>query len=484
MPGGTSTLARAARPDSFAGGAVAPAATRAALAVTVLGALAVALERATAPFDTDGLWHVAAGEWMLEHGALPRRDPFSWTANGEPWRLNSYAFDLVAALAHRAGGRAAVSAVMLVGLVAFAVACHWSARRAGARPWAATVCALVATVVASPFVVERPQSVSFVCFAVTVVAANEALAGSQRWLVGLGVLVAAWSNLHMTFLAGIAVVVLVAGGEVLERRRVARPAAVVAVAALAGLCNPYGVAAYTASLEVRSASKAVGIFEWQPIDPSKLPQLVALVCGGLTLLALWRTGRWRRPSVVLPLAVLAAMAVDARRNIPFFIVLAAPELALAVPPRRAPAVHARVAPRRGPLTVGLLVGLAAFVVAQAASLRDLRPVTSATAPVRSAAAIPAGCRVLNGYVDGAWIIYSRHPEVLVSMDPRNDMYGDELVHEQAAVLHAEGEWRRWLDEHDVGCVLARTDAAVVDELRDAGWPVEARDAQHALLVRP
>lgn len=484
MPGGTSTIARAARHDSGADGTAPPTATRAALAATVLGALVVALERATAPFDSDGLWHVAAGEWMLEHGAIPRRDPFSWTANGEPWRLNSYAFDVGAALLHRAGGRAAVSAVMLAGLVAFAGVCHWSARRAGARPWAATACALVATYVASPFVVERPQSVSFVCFAVAAVAAREAVAGSLRWLVGLGVLVAAWSNVHMTFLAGVVVVALVAGGEVIASRRVARPAAVVAVAVVAGLCNPYGFAAFTASLDVRTESKAAGIFEWQPVDPSKLPQLAALACCGLVAVALWRTGRWRRPVVVLPLAVLAAMAVDARRNIPFLMVLAAPELALAVPLRRAPVIRSRVASRREPLTPGLLVGLAAIVVAQAASLRDLRPVTSATAPVRSAAAIPAGCRVLNDYVDGGWIIYSRHPEVLVSMDPRNDMYGDELVLQQAAVLRAEGAWRRWLDDHDVGCVLARTGIGIVDELHDEGWPVAARDARHVLLVRP
>lgn len=457
----------------------------AAAAATLLAATVVALERARAPFDADGLWHVAAGEWILERGAIPRSDPFSWTAHGEPWRLNSYGFDVAVAWLHGLGGRAAVAGVAVVGTVAFAAACHWSARRAGAGPWASAGWASAAAVVASPFVVERPQTGSFVCFAAAVVCARAALGGSARALAALGALFVCWSNLHLAFTAGVLVVALVAAGSAVRTRRWARAAAVAGVAALAGCANPYGPGAYTASLTVRSDSKAAGILEWQPVDPSNPLQLAVLAAAGATVVALARTGRIRRPDVVAPLVVVGAMALDARRNLPLLVVLLVPELAVATTaafgaPRAARSRGARPDPR----VAGLLAGLAVLAALQAALLRDLRPVTSGSAPVRSAASVPAGCRLLNGYVEGGWIVYARGPGVLVSMDPRNDLYGARRIREQIAVLEARGAWREWIDGHGVDCVVARTDAPLVGALRAAGWPTAARDARHVLLVRP
>lgn len=488
MPGGAAAVSR--RDDASSRRAPErPVAARAAAAATLLAATVVALERARAPFDADGLWHVAAGEWILERGAVPRRDPFSWTAHGEPWRLNSYGFDVAVAWLHRLGGRAAVAAVAVVGTVAFAAACQWSARRAGAGPWASAGWASAAAVAASPFVVERPQTASFVCFAAAVACARAALGGSARALAALGALFVCWSNLHLSFTAGVLVVGLAAAGVAVRDRRWVRPAAVAGVAALAGCANPYGLGAYTASLTVRSDSKAAGILEWQPVDPTEPLQLAVLVAAGATAVALARTGRIRRPDVVAPLVVVGAMALDARRNLPLLVVLLVPELALATTaairaPRARAARDPRADPRPDPRVVGLLAGLAVLAAVQAGALRDLRPVTSGSAPVRSAAAVPAGCRLLNGYVEGGWIVYARGPGVLVSMDPRNDLYGARRIREQIAVLEARGAWREWIDRHGVDCVVARTDAPLVGALRAAGWPTAARDAQHVLLVRP
>src|SRR4051794_41977543 len=56
---------------------------------------------------------------MLEHGALPTTDPFSYTMGGRSWTLNSWGFDLLLGLVARLGGLVAVA--VLSGLAVAAV---------------------------------------------------------------------------------------------------------------------------------------------------------------------------------------------------------------------------------------------------------------------------------------------------------------------------------------------------------------------------
>jgi hypothetical protein len=43
----------------------------------------------------DLFWHLATGKHILESGAVPRGDPFSFTAAGAPWVDHSWLFQLV-----------------------------------------------------------------------------------------------------------------------------------------------------------------------------------------------------------------------------------------------------------------------------------------------------------------------------------------------------------------------------------------------------
>ena len=35
--------------------------------------------------DSDTYWHIAVGKWILDHGAFPYTDIYSFTRNGEAW---------------------------------------------------------------------------------------------------------------------------------------------------------------------------------------------------------------------------------------------------------------------------------------------------------------------------------------------------------------------------------------------------------------
>jgi hypothetical protein len=79
--------------------------------------------------DADTYWHLAAGRWMLEHGAIPKGDPFSHSMPGAPWTTQSWLTELALAATYAAGGWSALVvlattcfAITLAGLTRFLLA--------------------------------------------------------------------------------------------------------------------------------------------------------------------------------------------------------------------------------------------------------------------------------------------------------------------------------------------------------------------------
>lgn len=80
--------------------------------------------------DTDIWWHLAAGRWMVETGAVPRFDPFATSSLGKPWIDLHWGFQLLSLALWKIGGT-----VALVGAkVALLFAALWLALRPFLRP--------------------------------------------------------------------------------------------------------------------------------------------------------------------------------------------------------------------------------------------------------------------------------------------------------------------------------------------------------------
>jgi hypothetical protein len=440
----------------------------------------ITLFKAREAFDSDGWWHLRSGDVLLEHGFLSHRDPFSWASGDGLWIHNSWGFDVFAAALRAAGGIRLVSLVVLAAAVAFGVVAYALARRAGAGPWASTTAAIAAQLVMAPHVAERPQALSYLLFAATLVVADRALGGSNRALVATTALVAFWSNLHLAVSVGIGTAVLIAFGRGIRERWVARPAAVAGAVMLAGLLNPFGPESFTAALRVRGFGE--DIEEWRHVDLTKSHDVLLILLAVLAIASLVRTRRWPRLDCSLPLIALAIASFDAVRNGPYLALLAAPELALGMSSFSRARTGARARALHRALVHGWALGL--FVLSGIA-LRDSGSFRDATRdyPVTSTAAIPNGCRLLNEYEHGGYILDHRWPDVLVSMDGRLDAYDLDFVREEIAVLKGASGALRWLDRHDVDCVLARPRRPIVKILRDDGWATWARDPSGVLLVR-
>ena len=434
--------------------------------------------------DYDGWWHLRTGEYILDRSVIPRRDPFSWTALGDRWHPNGWAADPVFEAVRRVGGLAGVS-VLRAGLFAVTLlAIGALARRRGARPWPIVAAVVVAGLALIPFVNERPQLFSYLLLPVAVALAGPALSGSNRALAGLAATFVLWANLHGVAPLGVAVVGAMAAGHAVASRRAGRPVVVVAVAALAVLATPYGVLTYTDAPVVRGLGRDLAIGEYRHPDLAQGADLMATIVAVLAVVSLIRTGRWRRLDVVLPLALLAVATVDAIRSAPMFVVLAGPELALGFATIGSARLRARTGPRAGPLAAGGAVVLAAALVGAVDTAGKAGHVDRSRFPAGAVAAIPDGCRVLNEYEQGGYLLFARWPGVKVSQDSRADVYGTAPLLEQRRFLQGGSGAEKWLRENGVDCVLAEPDRPLLDQLRATpDWREVVAEPAGVLLVR-
>jgi hypothetical protein len=122
--------------------------------------------------------------------------------------------------------------------------------------------------------------------------------------------------------------------------------------------------------------------------------------------------------------------------------------------------------------------LALAVVAGVAATHIGQPDRATFSPA-VVAAIPRHCDVYNSYNIGGYIILAR-PDVKVSIDTRNDMYGVDRVRESAQALRSRP--RTELD--GATCVLIPEVVPLARWLReDDNWFVAKSDGHNVLFVR-
>ncbi len=223
--------------------------------------------------DFDLGWQLATGRWVVQHHQTFSTDVFSYTAAGQPW-IYPVLSGIVFYLTYLAGGYAQLSWLG-------ALACAGTAALLVRRKSFVT-CALA--VVAVPLIANRTQPRAEM-FSTLLFAAFLSLlwrqhrTGKERlWLIP--VLMVLWVNLHLGFVAGLAICgayvllealdLTVAGrrNAVHARLRAAWPW--LAGTGLATLVNPWGPKIYLALIRQEQAQNlhAAWIVEWEAVRVS------------------------------------------------------------------------------------------------------------------------------------------------------------------------------------------------------------------------
>lgn len=429
--------------------------------------------------ETDTFWQVRTGLLTVERRSIPRVDPFSWTAHGEPWTLNSWGYNVVVGAAYQVADLPGV-ALVCAGIVMATVAVILvSARRLHSSPLMAASVLLLTSPVLLPWLSARPQLVDYVAVTALVLLLSRVVTGRRPWAAVLAVslLMALWVNLHAAALLGVAIT----GGTaalLLVRPRTRRAgyhcAAATAAAVVGALVNPYGFGLLTQTAGVKDASSDV-VVEWQHLDPSSPAQMVMLLVGVIGLVLAVR----RRDAVYsAALGVATLGSLMAIRILPILVVLAVPVVAAALTRFTSDGRARRLRAIVVAVSVAVLASLVGLAVP---SLGHLGRPDLDLYPAAVVKQIPDGCHVFNSYLVGGFVLLER-PDVLVSIDSRNDFYGSQQVLASERLIRGEGDVAAGLA--GAGCVLVPPTSGLAHRLMaDPAWRLRASEPGGALFVR-
>jgi tetratricopeptide (TPR) repeat protein len=470
-------------------GSVTTAISLAALLLFVAGRCLVPMD------ETDLFFNLRLGEIVLGEHAVPRTNLLSFTFPDYRDVNLAWLFQIVLALAHRAGGIPGTVLLKTAFVVAtftilFRVAC-----RRGAHPAAAAAALALAAWAAEPRFVERPHLCTFLGLATMWLALERTEAGRPRLLYALVPLALVWANANSCFFLAPALLALYAvgawrDGRVVERRQ----AAVVALAlvpfifatpsgteALTYIANHWRMPSLRPLQEYRSAS-------W-PLDGPFF-----FLAAGVALAAALPDRCRRQLYPALALGLLGARRI---RFVAEFALAAGPIVAVALTEvaRRAAARAAsfqrpQLARQATAIVVGALSGatlvprLAAAIHGEPFMSLGIEAGLVPTAAIRFAEQSGLADRMYNDLEVGSYLTWRWWPRRRVFQDPRINGYPPAMH----ALLKRDDltvvAWQGLLDRFRVTSALVtypdvNPRAALFDPQR---WALVYRDAESLLFA--
>lgn len=386
--------------------------------------------------DGDVSWHIAAGQWILDHRAVPHADPFSFTFGGKPWTAFEWGSELIYGSAYRLAGFAGVAAVATAALVVLHLNVVAEARR-WVGPLGAATTVILLNLVLIPMTLARPHLLGWMMLAVWLRLLLRAREAGRPPPLAAAALMILWTNLHGSFAIGLAIAAIFALDACIAAKwawpTVRGWALFGILSALAAMITPNGIEGFLYPMTVAQLKTLPLIVEWRPSDPARTPFFFAALAVVAVLMA-WRGVRLR-PVMAGLLAALLLLALHQMRQQAMLAIVAAMLLprALGEGEERAPLfasrTHYRVA----------CAGVAAAVAGMLAfrALTPLEPDENGANPKSAIAALPADLRSspgLNGYdLGGPLILAGIRPYI----DGRSDMYGDAFFADYQRILDGD-----------------------------------------------
>jgi hypothetical protein len=483
-------------------------------------------------------WQMKTGQLILETGAVPHADPFSYTAPGAPWVVHEWLPSVLFYWLYTHVGPDALVAYKILGvLLAFAFVFWRCVRRTG-RWLLSGAMVVLGAMAARTFFDIRPQIFSYVLFGATLAVLEERRA--PLWL--LPPLILVWANLHAGFVLGfLALGVALAAeavcrclgdgtrggegatsatgrrGEPATGRGAGHPApgtrhpapgtrhwargrslvAVTAVSAVLSLAQPNGFGLWRYPFLLTGHPTVLDfILEWRSPDfhaawtrPFELLLLLGLLA--------FAASRFRvRLADLALLAILGHAALTSIRHIPLFAIACTPIVAEAVA-RVVARVEQRI-PRGGAGTTApfvaaivALVGLVWVATPEVRAIprRNWFGYTGVMAgfPVAACDAIEEngwGGNLFNDYKWGGYCIWRFYPERKVFIDGRAEVYFGPAFDDYYAIHNVFPDWAERLRRRGVETVLVENNSYLARLMAvSPEWVAVYRDAV-AVVYRP
>jgi hypothetical protein len=430
--------------------------------------------------DGDTLWHIAAGQWIFQHGAVPTQDVYSHTMRGAAWTAHEWLSEVILAAAHQAGGW---SLIVAIAALAFAgtIALLTRALLRWLEPIYVLLFVTLAVLMTASHLLARPHVLAMplmMVWTIELVHASEAGRAPRLWLLPVMTL---WANLHGGFTLGIALAFAFAIESLLAARREQRLSAsakswgiFLAMAVASALFTPHGTQGLWFTWQTLfESSYALGrIGEWRSPNFQTFQPLELWLLAGLAL-TMYQGLRLPPIRLVLLLGLLH-LALKHIRNVELVglltpLIVASP---LAAQWRQAQQAKQQLegADRlfrklAQPAGDGAILMSLLVLVAMTLWLARSRPIEppEVAAPVLAVqAAQTAGIKgpVLNSYGWGGYLIYSGIPPFI---DGRADIYGDSFFkqYSEALELRSSDGLPNLLTKYKITWTLLGPDSAAV-----------------------
>lgn len=458
----------------------------------------VAAVRFSQSIDPDLWWHLRAGNWMIDHRQLLQVDLFSSTRFGSAWQHPDWLAEILMAAVYRLGG--------LKGVFLFFAGVYTAGfaliLRAGKTHRVVTLAVgLLAFLASEIAAAPKPAMFSFLLFTVYLVTLERAAFRVQRIVLPLVMLL--WANLHGGFFMGFILLgsywlypiveSAVLNGLVRKtrpvippevRRHAGRFAALVGLALLAALINPYGLRNLTylaSSTAVQTGAMRSLIVEWLPPDfgDPGMRILLGVIC--VSLLLFYLAPRRHILGTLLSVLFLGLTLIHAR-----MVLFWAPVTQFFLSQ-----VLYRELPAPGseePWVKRAAAGVAVAIVLLFSSLI----LTTQTLHERERAQYPATAAdylVENGEPGNIFTLYHwggylgfRAPEHPVFIDGRADLFGDEIIFDQyLKVLDVRPGWAEVLSRVETRYLLIDPAQRMAVELIETGCAPAYRDEVSVLF---
>ncbi len=452
--------------------------------------------------DPDVWWHLAVGNWIVQHRAVPHTGILSRTAANRPWMAYSWGYEVLLSRAYAWFGLLGMGLYGVVLTMAVAAALFWMLRRLSGRFWVAWVLSIFVYAAFLFGIMPRPVFFSMLLFAITITLILEAQrSGQARLLYWLPLIFLAWANLHIMFIYGLFMVGLFVGTNLLQRLAISlrlQPGfllpptlplpmlfGVLAGCVLTSCIGPYSFHLYQVVFEY-STSKILYtmITELQALSFLGVSHFLELL---LAASAFFAVG-WQKKLDLFKLALLIVASVFAFRTTrdAWFVCITAAAL-IADFPAPEGGRDKPLSPLEG---AGVAAALALLLVLISRNTdfnsRGLNRAINGEFPVDAVNFLrrnPVPGPLYNSFDWGGFLTFYM-PQYPVDIDGRGDLYGNDLLGQFYATEGANPSYATDPYLNEAGMVILRSDVPLAKLLpTDPRFRVIYRDDVSVVLAR-
>jgi hypothetical protein len=430
--------------------------------------------------DNSFMTHLATGRLIISGHGIPGHDPYSFTAHGAPWVVQSWLASVLYGLVDRFWGGQGLR--VLMGLTTAAL---------GAMTWRLTRPArtLVGRIVITALVISvgitvwspRPLLIGLLMLSITLLVAE---GGLSPWV--LLPVFWIWVNTHGSFPLGLVLLGTLWVGRLadhqdgdLERRCLLWGVG----GTVLGAVSPLGPTLLVFPLHLLGKMKVLAnVIEWQsPSFASGWARLFLIQVVVAVLLLV------RRPSyrAAIPLVVFVAAALVSQRNVAVAGLVLVPGLARGF--RDLGSVRGD---QRSPVSVVLGVAVVAIAVLMVSASLGRPAWDLSTYPVaplawmRQQGIQTDQVRTLTSDTTGNYLelLYGTNAHAFI--DDRVDMYPASVVNDYVQVEHGLPGWQQILTRRGIDLVVFDRTSALTEVLSDsAAWRVLYQDSAWSIMCR-